>query len=258
MEWKIKWESGCFDEIESIYEKAGDNEKIADLLSKMEGKALQEAEDHCELIKENGQTLTRERFVAMPGAQKEQVIYMLSQMGLEKFDISMANPVITVTLSHRIQMVLGCTMFSIMNRLEKLDGSYNVVQHAKAVLEFHVPLEAREGLFECECLIMLLFPWLSVSEKSRNILASTASYGDPEETESSVRTAGKVYSPEVLKALREVVEGEKNESTRTEQENSKNTYNNGCMEFLLPKGLVIRVVVLIIFILIIFALTRGI
>ena len=48
--------------------------------------------------------------------------------------------------------VLGCTMFSLLNRLEKLDGAFNVM-FPKVTLELRVPLAAKKGMLKCEMLI---------------------------------------------------------------------------------------------------------
>ncbi len=49
---------------------------------------------------------------------------------------------ITVTLSPVIQSTLGCTMFFLLNKLEKLDGAFNALC-PKGTLELRVPLGAR-------------------------------------------------------------------------------------------------------------------
>jgi len=83
----------------------------------------------------------------------------------------MTEPVITVKFSSHIQAVLGCTMFSLLNRIEKIDGAYNVVRFPKATLELQVPLGGKKGMFKWEMLIMQLYPWLSVREVSSIIAA---------------------------------------------------------------------------------------
>ncbi len=180
MDRKIEWKSYCHDEIELVYEKAEDNENIGNMLSELEQMALHEAEENCGLLRLSGQSITKEMFQAMSDNDKEQIMYYLSGVGLEGFNSSMAEPVITVTLSSHIQLVLGCTMFSILNRLEKLDGAYNVL-HPKATLEIIAPLGGKKGLMRCEMLIMALYPWLSVSERSSNVVASTMPTSAPVE-----------------------------------------------------------------------------
>lgn len=53
----------------------------------------------------------------------------------------------------KIQKVLGCTIFNVLNRIEKLDGSINIL-HPKWTLELQVPLGEKKGLFQWECTIM--------------------------------------------------------------------------------------------------------
>ena len=70
----------------------------------------------------------------------------------------------------KIQKVLGCTIFNVLNRIEKLDGSINLLS-PKWTLEFQVPLGGEKGLFQWEMLIMQLYPWISVRETSTNEVA---------------------------------------------------------------------------------------
>lgn len=173
MNRKIEWKSYCYDEIELVYEKAEANENIASLLSELEEMAQREVEQNYGMISINGQSLTKEKFFDMSDTNKEKIMCLLSQVGLEEFNPSMTEPVIKVILSPHIQKVLGCTMFSILNRLEKLDGAYNEMKFKKATLEIFVPLGGQKGLGKCEMLIMMMYPWLSVSEKSTDIISAT-------------------------------------------------------------------------------------
>lgn len=165
MERKISWRTGCFDEIELVYEKAEKDESIAELLSEMETMALTEAKNNYRVP----------AFYSAPAMNRflndmdmEGVICHLADLGLLEFIPSTEEPVITVTFSEAIQEVLGCTMFSLLNRLEKLDGAYNKVLFPKAILKLQVPLGCRRGLMKCGMLIMKLYPWLSVSESAFN------------------------------------------------------------------------------------------
>lgn len=182
MDRKIKWHSGCHDEIELVYDKAEDNAGIATILTDLETMALQEAEENCGILKIGGKPITRERFLAMSERDKEIVMYNLAAVGLESFVPSMTDGSITVTLTPHIQSVLGCTMFSILNRLEKLDGAFNML-FPKATLELRVPLGAKKGLVKCEMLILQLYPWLSVKETSTNAVASTLTVPPRSETQ---------------------------------------------------------------------------
>ena len=172
MERKINWYSCCHDEIELVYDKAESDENISAILSELEAMALSEAEDSCGMLKIGDKQITREMFLAMNEQDKETVMYYLSGVGLQEFKTSMTEGKIIVTFTQHIQRVLGCTMFSVLNRLEKLDGAFNVM-FPKAVLEFRVPLGAKKGMIKCEMLIMQLYPWLSVTETSTNTLSST-------------------------------------------------------------------------------------
>lgn len=171
MERKINWYSCCHDEIELVYDKANENENIAATLMELETMALQEAEENCGMIKLGNSSITREMFLKMTEQDKETVMYYLSGAGLQEFVPSMTEGKITVTFTPHIQSVLGCTMFSVLNRLEKLDGAFNVI-FPKATLELRVPLGAKKGMMKCEMLIMQLYPWLSITERTTNTVSS--------------------------------------------------------------------------------------
>lgn len=172
MERKIKWYWGCHDEIELVYDKADNNDNIASILSELETMALEEAENNCGMLKMGDTPVARDMFVAMSEHDKELVMYHLARVGLQEFKLSVTEGKITVIFTPYIQMVLGCTMFSVLNRLEKLDGAFNVM-FPKATLDFRVPLGAKKGMMKCEMLIMQLYPWLSITETSINTVSST-------------------------------------------------------------------------------------
>ena len=171
MDRKISWITGCHDEIELVYEKAEQNESIGALLSELEQMALKEAEESCGFLSMNNKPITRDMVLSMSARDKQTIMYHLSGVGLTEFNPSMTEPVITVKFSSHIQAVLGCTMFSLLNRIEKIDGAYNVVRFPKATLELQVPLGGKKGMLKWEMLIMQLYPWLSVREVSSNIAA---------------------------------------------------------------------------------------
>ena len=163
---KISWESNVFDEIELVYEKAEENEKISDLLEQLEEKALSEARENCSLLTTaQGEHLTSEQFDTLSENTKEIVIRGLAGIGLAGISQDMQEATIMIRLSAKIQKVIACTMFDILNRLEKLDGALNVFI-PKWTLELQVPLGGKKGLILWEMLIMLLYPWITVREVS--------------------------------------------------------------------------------------------
>lgn len=170
MERKIQWNSGCFDEIDLVYDKAKQNETVAGILSELETGALAEARAYSNKIVIDGRPITPQQFDALPDNAKEYVMSSLSNMGLSSFSSPITEPKITVRLSPHIQYVRCCTAFSILNRLEKLDGSFNML-HPTATLELQVPLGGKKGMFQIELLIMQLYPWLKVTEVSSNEVA---------------------------------------------------------------------------------------
>lgn len=178
MERKINWNSGCYDEIELVYAKAESDANIGAILSELETMALNEAEESCSVMRINDVPITREMFCAMSEQDKEKMLHLLSKVGMQSFETSLAEGKITVTFTPHIQRVLGCTIFALLNRLEKLDGSLNML-FPKVKLELRVPLGAKKGLATCEMLIVLLYPWLSVSETSINTVSKTVTVPTP-------------------------------------------------------------------------------
>ncbi len=141
-------------------------------MSELEQMALKEAEESCGFLAMNDKPITREMVMAMSEQDKEMIMYHLSGVGLRGFNASMIEPKITVMFGAKINQVLGCTMFSLLNRLEKIDGAYNV-RFPKATLELQIPLGSRSGMFKWTMLMMQLYPWLSVSEVPANIVAES-------------------------------------------------------------------------------------
>ncbi len=195
MERKIRWMTGCHDEIELVYEKAEANDSIGAVLSELEEMALKEAHDNCGIVVLGGEQMSPEKYEALPGSKKEQVMYYLGKAGLMELTSTLTEPLITVTLSPMIQLCLGCTMFNLLNRLEKLDGAFNA-RFPKATLRIQAPLGGKKGLMKCEMLIMQLYPWLSVNEVSTNQIAFTSV---DEILQAAKPEEAKAYEPEPVK-----------------------------------------------------------
>ena len=171
MERKIGWSSCEFDEIELVYDKAESNERIGKLLEELETLALSEAKNNCGLLTtDTGGHITPEQFESLCDVDKETVIKVLSNMGIASFTPDINAGVLYLRFTSRIQKVLGCTIFNVLNRIEKLDGSINIL-HPKWTLELQVPSGGKKGLFQWEMLMMQLYPWISVRETSTNEVA---------------------------------------------------------------------------------------
>lgn len=165
MNRKIMWRSGEFDEIELVYEKAEANEAISKALEQLEVQALAEAKTNVGMLKtDSGTTLTPDKFDVLSDTDKETVIRVLGNAGLAGANTDYKTATITFKLSPLSSKVPACTVFSILNRLEKLDGAFDAVISSKATLELQVPVGGKKGLFQYEMLIMQLYPWLSVRE----------------------------------------------------------------------------------------------
>lgn len=124
----------------------------------------------------------------------EQVMWQLSGMGLTSFSAPPTEPKIVVRLSPHIQNVRCCTAFSILNRLEKLDGAFNAL-HPQATLEIQAPLVGKQGLVQIEMLISMLYPWLKVTEVSSNEVAANLMQTQPKPQQKAVAQKAPVPTP---------------------------------------------------------------
>ena len=165
MERKIQWDSGCLDEIELVYDRAAENEAAANILSNLEVGALEEAKANYWMVRPQDSSHSAERYDALPGYVKEHTIAALGMEGLTRFYATVTEPEIIVQLSPLVQKLRCCTAFSILNRLEKLDGAINTI-FPKVTLKIQAPPGCRRGLAQMEMLIVLIYPWLKVCEVS--------------------------------------------------------------------------------------------
>lgn len=121
----IQWASGVLDEMVLVYEKTAENPAAENLLSQLEQGALAEARAHCGMVTSKGCLVTPSEYDLLTDEVKEALMWALSQVGLAAFSALMDEAKIIVRLSPRIQEVRCSTAFSILNRLEKLDGAYD-------------------------------------------------------------------------------------------------------------------------------------
>lgn len=165
MERKIYWRSGCFDKIDLVYNKAEEQEISARILSDLETGALAEARAHSSMIQIQGCPITPEQYDKLPDSIREQLIAELSNVGLASFSTSLSTSKITVCLSPQIQQVSCCAALSILNRLEELDGTFNMPD-PQVTFEIQIPFAGKQEFAQIERLISLLYPWLKVTEVS--------------------------------------------------------------------------------------------
>ena len=155
----ITWSSGLLDEIELVYQRAEEDNVIGELLEKLEQAALQEAEAAFNggLIKKDD--FSSGDFAGLPDPEKELVIVILANGGLVPKQVQIASSTIVMRLTPIIQEVMACTVFDILNRLEKLDGAVNIIS-PKWTLQLEVPLGGRKGLVPWTILIAKSYPWI--------------------------------------------------------------------------------------------------
>ena len=182
MNRKIEWRSMELDEIELVYEKAENNHTIETLLEQLETQALEEAKNNvCMLKTDTGNILKPEQFEILSDTEKETVIKVLGNAGLSAVNTDLQTATIIFSFSPIITRVQACTVFNLLNRIEKLDGSITILK-PKWTLKLQVPLGGKKGLLQWEMLIMQLYPWLSVQEESTNEMAISKEKGSSQET----------------------------------------------------------------------------
>lgn len=172
----MKWNNEIYDEFELVYEKAENKPEIFENWIKLEAAAIEEAKNNCGvgglLATMVGKILTPEQYDEFRDIDKQTSIKILGQQGLAGLNMDRSKAYIRIELSSKINKVKACTIFEILNRLEKIDGTQNMgTDKTKWELELCVPLGGKENLFQWEMLIMQLYPWLSVSEVSTNVVA---------------------------------------------------------------------------------------
>ena len=174
MERKLNWDSHLLDEIELVYEKAEENEIAMEALFRLEEQALAEAAAACApgglIAAVADDYLSQEQFDDIPDEDKESAIFMLAERGLAGISSNYDTATINAKLSGNIQQTMACTVFGLLNRLEKLDGAVQMI-NPNWTLHLEVPLGGKKGLFQWEMLIMQLYPWLSVKETASDIAA---------------------------------------------------------------------------------------
>lgn len=161
-------------ELGLVFDKGDNNEEIKSQLNELVANAVQEARNFCPYITYKNNKLTGEDFDKLESIEKADIIRSLGeQIGLSRFDtMKSMEGKLEIEFSQHIQSVLSCTMFSILNRLENLDGAINVF-NPKVELTIVAPLGGKKGLMKCEMLIMMLYPWIQIHEISSNIVATT-------------------------------------------------------------------------------------
>ena len=223
MDRKIGWQSGVLDEINLVYEKANENEQIGKQLEDLEALALSEAKYNCGLKTDSGEYITPEQFDGLSSFIKEKVITTLATVGLGSLSADIPSATLILRFTPMIPKVLGCTMFDVLNRLEKLDGAISILA-PKWTLEVQVPLGGKKGLFQWEMLIMQLYPWISIRETSTNEMAKEVNIQaiEQEQTDTVKEVAEKAEEKPVSKnilLLRRIF-GEKNPENKPRLEKS--------------------------------------
>lgn len=171
MNRKIAWDSARLDEIELVYEKAAEDANIGALLEKLEAQALEEAKNLIGMFRtKTGKALRPEEFDTLTDTDKELVICALGAAGLTSFNTELKDAAIIADISPAYAQ--ACTIFTILNRLEKLDGAVTLLS-PKWTLRLRIPLGGRKGLSQWGILILLLYPWLTVEEEALTVSATS-------------------------------------------------------------------------------------
>ena len=186
MRQTISWHSGCQDEMELVYERAEREEHLGAELEALECQALEEARRSCGLLRTAEGPLTPEQFDAMPASAREQVLCRLGRAGVAGMDLDLPAAAVHVKLSPLFGQVMACSIFVLLNSLEKLDGGFSERISGQATLTLHVPLGARRGLMRWEMLLMGLYPWIKCREEASDQAAVSAPTAGPAQASPAV------------------------------------------------------------------------
>lgn len=143
------------------------------MLEQLEETALTQARECCDILQIGGKNVTAEEFDAFSDWDKEAVIGAMARAGLSSIYADIGAFTITVRFSHLIARVMACTIFDVLNRLEKIDGGFSLLGEKKWTMVMEVPIGGKKGLFQWEMLILKMHPWISsVKETSTNETAA--------------------------------------------------------------------------------------
>lgn len=166
MNRKIMWDSGYLDEMPLVYQKAENDEFIGRYLEALEEKALEEVRTNLwQIRRQDGSALTEADFENLSESDKEYFIAMFGDAGWRNITPDFANQAFYIQFSPKFLKFMGCTIFNLLNRFEKLDGRL-IDGSSKWTVEFQVPIGAKKGLLQWELLIMKIFPWAAIQEVS--------------------------------------------------------------------------------------------
>lgn len=90
---------------------------------------------------------------------------MFGDAGWRNITPDFVNQAFYIQFSPKFLKFMGCTIFNLLNRFEKLDGRL-IDGSSKWKVEFQVPVGAKKGLLQWEILIMKMFPWAAIQEVS--------------------------------------------------------------------------------------------
>ncbi len=164
---KAKWIRGAFDKIDRIYRLSCSDKEIAGLLEALEEKAFNEAKKYCGILNtESGRKAAPETFEELSDREKQTVIKKLAEKGLfNMMTITQWPPMaIAVRFASTIQCIQACTIFEVLNRMEKYNRDRSITGNSW-VLEFQLPKGGNDGMAQWAALMMKLYPWLSKSEE---------------------------------------------------------------------------------------------
>jgi hypothetical protein len=166
MNRKIMRDSGYLDEIPLVYQKAENDEFIGKYLEALEEKALEEVRTNLwQIRRKDGSVLSESDYENLSESDKEYFITLFGDAGWRTITPDFENQAFCIQFSPKFLKFMGCTIFNLLNRFEKLDGRV-IDGSSKWTVEFQVPIGAKKGLLQWEILFMKMFPWAVIQETS--------------------------------------------------------------------------------------------
>ncbi|MBR0352195.1 MAG: hypothetical protein IJH53_03220 [Oscillospiraceae bacterium] len=170
MERKISWESGCYDGILRVYEKAEKDPAAAAVLRSLEESALEEGNRYSQIFQIEGKVITPDIFPQLPEQLKEQILQELGRKGLSECCAMKAEPVIKVTLSQFFSYFPACTTLFILDMFEQLEQQYRV-RFPEAELRLQIPVGSSKDITRLRMMNGLLYPWIKMNGTVTNRMA---------------------------------------------------------------------------------------
>lgn len=158
MERLFNWESGVYENLENVYEKAAKDECFANLLYELEYRAFNCVRANAHFFqRKNGEALTEEMLSALPKYAVEPLIHNFAKLGLKSFDIDDAEGKLIFYFTENVKYTLPCTLLSMFDIVENMSRFISDI-HPNWTIEIHYAKREAIGIVHWERMFDSLYP----------------------------------------------------------------------------------------------------